>query len=198
MVPPIEQLTADGYDLQFGTNTLGHAHFTLCLIPELAEGAKTSADGKARVVNTSSDAAYHASKEGIDYDTVRDGPERKKSGITALYCQSKLGNVLFSNELARRFADQGITSNALNPGHLKTDLQRHITKVQELLVNWMLYPAPFGALTQLYVGTSPETVNYTGEWFIPWARLAKITTEQRDGEKLWDWIEEQRKGHLIT
>ncbi|KAG9041745.1 hypothetical protein FS837_011813 [Tulasnella sp. UAMH 9824] len=143
MKTPIDELTAEGYDLQWGTNTLGHAHFTICLIPALLEGAKTSSDGKARVVNVSSDAAYGSC---INWDTLRDGPERRKLSPLSLYFQSKFGNYVFSCELARRYGDQGIISNALSPGedmvtqvhtlcdshiwnslgHIITDLQRNI------------------------------------------------------------------------
>ncbi|KAG8873419.1 hypothetical protein FRB97_006737, partial [Tulasnella sp. 331] len=157
---PIGELTSDGYDLQFGTNVLGPAHFTLSLITELIEGAKSSSDGKARVVNTSSDSAYlGVPKNGIDWNTVRDGPARKKMGTMTLYSQSKFANIVFSNELARRYASQGISSNSLNPGHLKTDLQRHMSAAQRTVLGAFLYPAPMGALTQLYVGTSPDTAN---------------------------------------
>ncbi|KAG8892728.1 hypothetical protein FRB99_002485, partial [Tulasnella sp. 403] len=89
MAPPKDQFTVDGYDLQFGTNVLGHAHFTLLLIPELAEGAKSSSDGKARVVNTASDGAYWGPKEGIKWDSLRDGSTRNKMGPMKLYFQSK-------------------------------------------------------------------------------------------------------------
>lgn len=197
MAPPVEELTADGYDLQFGTNVLGHAHLTLLLLPELIAGAKTNADGKARVVNTSSSAAYWA--KTIDFDTLADTEKRRKTYSGNLYCMSKFGNVLFSNELARRYADQGIVSNSLNPGNLRTELQRYTNWFQNLMLQPILYPAPYGALTQLWVGTSPEAGNYNGAWFIPWARPGKIhaaTRNQELGIKLWDWIEEQRKGHL--
>jgi len=81
----------DGYDLQFGTNVLGHAHFTLNLLPELLAGAKGSSDGKARIINTSSSAVYFLPKEGILWDTLekRELNQRKKAGIQFLYCQSK-------------------------------------------------------------------------------------------------------------
>ncbi|KAG8902098.1 hypothetical protein FRC00_001898 [Tulasnella sp. 408] len=88
MVPPLDQLTSDGYDLQFGTNVLGPAHFTLCLLPALLAGAKSSSDGKARVINTASNAATFIDK--IDFDTIRDGPKRQKMGKLSLYYQSKL------------------------------------------------------------------------------------------------------------
>ncbi|KAG8941412.1 hypothetical protein FRC04_004205 [Tulasnella sp. 424] len=197
MIPPIEQLTADGYDLQFGTNVLGHAHLTLLLIPELIAGAKTNTDGKARVVNTSSSAVYYTNT--IDFELLTDTPKRKKTYSSILYGVSKLGNVVFSNELARRYADQGIVSNSVNPGNLKTELQRHANWFQNLLLKPILFPAPYGALTQLWVGTAPEAGNYNGAWFFPWAQPGRVraaTKNQELGTKLWDWIEEQRKGHF--
>lgn len=165
------------------------------------------------------------------------------------------GNLAFSNELARRFAEKGIISNALNPGrtcdwfaalrepflilvrprlstgNLKTDMQRHATAWQRFiraslylhspdfgtlrfdgrtrrlsdghllfrLKSFVLYPvAPLGALTPLYVGTSPETGHTNGGWFVPWARQWKHSAETQDlvlEAELWDWIEEQRKEH---
>lgn len=91
MVPPIDQLTADGYDLQFGTNVLGHYYFTKLLLPTLIESAKTSPDGKARVINTSSSG--HMFVKGLEFDTFRnDGPgekKRKSMGTQTLYAQSK-------------------------------------------------------------------------------------------------------------
>ncbi|KAG8980274.1 hypothetical protein FRB93_009299 [Tulasnella sp. JGI-2019a] len=190
----------DGYDLQFGTNCLGHAHFTLLLIPELINGAKTSSDGKARVVNTSSIVAYTA--DGVDFDSPREDNntyKRQKMGTDALYNQSKYGNVLFSNELAKRYADQNIVSVSLNPGNLRTELQRHFSPLKNRIVGLTLYPAPFGALTQLWAGTSPETKDLNGKWLIPWARVGKMGVDKdlKIGEKLWDWIEEQRKGYLL-
>ncbi|KAG8955906.1 hypothetical protein FRC04_006353 [Tulasnella sp. 424] len=197
MIPPVDQLTSDGYDLQFGTNVLGHAHFTLCLLPVLLKGAKSSSDGKARVVNTASNAADLISK--IDFDTFRDGPERQKMGRIDLYNQSKLGNVIFSNELAKRYASEGIISHSLNPGAISTDLQRHAPGLLVRLLGWMQHPVEFGALTQLWVGTSHEIINTNGGYFIPWARVGTMPKGALNpdvGPKLWDWIEEQRKAHL--
>ncbi|KIO21352.1 hypothetical protein M407DRAFT_218308 [Tulasnella calospora MUT 4182] len=197
MIPPLDQLTSDGYDLQFGTNVLGHAHFTLCLLPALLAGAKSSSDGKARVVNTASNGATFINK--IDFDALRDGPKRQKMGKLNLYYQSKLGNVVFSNELAKRYASQGIISHSLNPGSVKSDLSRHTPSLLLGLVSWMQHPVEFGALTQLWVGTSPEMIDTNGGYFIPWARVGNMPTGALNSEvglKLWDWIEEQRKGHF--
>ncbi|KAG9018794.1 hypothetical protein FRB90_009445 [Tulasnella sp. 427] len=199
MHPPIEQLTEDGFDLQFGTNVLGHAHLTLSLLPALLEGAKSSPDGKVRVVNTSSLSAYHNSTPLIKWDTLRDGPKRKALGNEMLYNQSKYGNIAFSNELARRYSEEGIISNAVNPGNLDTELQRHHGPIVQFLIKLIFtHPAHLGAHTQLWVATSPDVADVNGGWFIPWARQYAHSEETRNPEveaKLWDWVEEQRKGH---
>lgn len=109
MVPPIRDITAQGYDLQFGTNVLGaiycsyvsqlpqliersyfagHFYFTKLLLPALLAGSKSSPDGWARVVNTSSAMAGLGKK--INFKTLTDTPERKKKIAWQLYGQSKL------------------------------------------------------------------------------------------------------------
>ncbi len=147
MIPPVETTTSDGFDLQFGTNVLGHGIFTLELLPLLLAGAKTSSDNKARVINTSSVVAYKTST--INWDAMRDLEARKKLGTSALYDQifreSSLlssmisesrsqGVLVFSNELARKYGSQGIVSATLNPGNLRTELQRHMSSIQQPVV----------------------------------------------------------------
>ncbi|KAF8799007.1 NAD(P)-binding protein [Phlegmacium glaucopus] len=194
MVPPVEQVTVQGYDLQFGTNVLGHFYFTKLLLPTLLAAAKTSPDGKARIVNTSS--LGHIFSSGLDFNTFKDGPARKKKGIQTLYAQSKLGNVHVSNEFAKRYGEQGIVSTSLNPGNIKSDLQRHISPFEYLMVAFLLQPLPYGALTQLWVGTSPEGAELNGKYLIPWARVGKATSVANDPKlsgELWTWLEEQVK-----
>ena len=86
MGPPIEQLTADGYDLQWGTNVVGHFYFTELLMSALLAGAQTSPDKHARVVTTSSSGAY---LDTLHWETFKDSPERRKKSTQALYHQSK-------------------------------------------------------------------------------------------------------------
>ncbi|KAJ7641842.1 NAD-binding protein [Roridomyces roridus] len=196
MFPPIASLTPDGYDLQFGTNVLGHFHLTTLLLPFLLSSA--SSTSQARIVTVSSmghQVAYTA--PGILFDTLRDGPERIKMGTHKLYGQSKFGNILFSNELARRYGQQGIVSIALHPGNIKTDLARHSGTIQSATTNWMLYPVELGALTQLYAGTAPEASALGGKYLLPWARLGKPHPQTNDAElaaKMWRWCEAQVKG----
>ncbi|KZS95276.1 NAD(P)-binding protein [Sistotremastrum niveocremeum HHB9708] len=194
MVPPIDQLTKQGYDLQFGTNVIGHYLFTKELTPVLLATANPNVPGgKVRVVNTSSSASMF---ETLKWDTFRDGPARKKLGVQQLYAQSKFGNVVVANEFARRYGDKGIVSTALNPGNIQSDLQRHVGPFLMAILKLMLHPTPMGAVTQLWAGTSPEGEDLNGKYLIPWARIGETRKESRDqklAEKLWNWLEEETK-----
>jgi len=204
MFPPIEDLTHDGYDLQFGVNVLGHFYLTQLLLPVLLATAKLNPDGKARVVNTSS--IGHELFDGIHFDTLLYSAEgqskeivekaRKRLGTSQLYNQSKVGNVIHARELAKRYGDQGLVATSCNPGNLWTDLQRNVTGVGRIFLRWLCHPAPFGALTQVWAGTSPETKDLNGKYLIPWARVgeaAKCATNDGANQKLWDWLEAQVK-----
>ncbi|KAI5118896.1 hypothetical protein M0805_002812 [Coniferiporia weirii] len=192
MYCPVTELTEDGYDMQFGTNVIGHFYLTTLLLPALFEGAKDSPDGKARVVTTSS--IGHSLFPAVDYDALTDTPKRSSYSTHELYCQTKLANVMFARELAKRYADQGIVSTSCNPGNLRTNLQRYTTGAQKKILNWLCHPASFGALTQLYAGTSPETVDFNGKYFIPWARVgtaSKAALNDEQSEKLWNWLDQE-------
>jgi retinol dehydrogenase-12 len=106
--------------------------------------------------------------------------------------------VIFSNELARRYGKQGVNSNALNPGNLGTDLLRHLNRVETWILKLLatLHEPSMGALTPLWVGTSPTLEGCNGEFFIPWARRGKPNRCAGDlelGTALWDWMEDQVK-----
>ncbi|THH16750.1 hypothetical protein EW146_g3938 [Bondarzewia mesenterica] len=171
MTPPMDDVTAQGYDSQFGTNVLGHFFFTTLLLPVLLRTAASSTNPthKARIVNVSSNAhELMTVPGGINWDSLRKGeaatPARRKLGKNALYGQSKLGDVLFSNELARRYGNQGIVSNSLNPGGVRTELQRHVNNpIARLIISALVYDVSYGVLTQLYLGTAPEALEMNGQ-----------------------------------
>ncbi|KAL1750854.1 hypothetical protein FB107DRAFT_251852 [Schizophyllum commune] len=192
---PVDMVTIDGYDCQFGTNVLGHFYLTKLLLPTLLSTAKNSTDGTVRVVNTASSG--HTIVDKIDFNTLKDGPARRKMSMTNLYGQSKLGNVLFSNELARRYGDEGIVSTSLNPGNLSSNLYRHMNPIVLKLMNWtVLYPNAMGALTQLYAGTM-DGKELNGKYLIPWARVGHPSRAGSDAvlaKALWKWCEEQVEG----
>lgn len=191
MGPPIDQVTAQGYNLQFGVHVLGPFCLTKLLLPTLIATAKSSPDGKVRVINTSSSLHLLGN---LNYNKLKDGPARRKSSSLLLYCQSKYATVILSSELARRYGDQGIVSVCLNPGTLHSGLQRHLNKVQYAILNLILYPIPFGALSGLWAGTSVDGANLNGKYVVPWARLGSPRANAQapaTGEKLWEWMEEQ-------
>jgi len=193
-VPPIEQLTAQGYDSQFGTNVLGHFYFTKLLLPTLLAAAKTSPDGQARIVNISSSA--HRFTSSIDFNTFKESPARTKKGSQGLYAQSKLGNIQVSNEFAKRYGEQGIVSMSVNPGNIRSDIQRYLSPFEYFVLNTILYPISYGALTQLWGGTSPQGAELNGKYLMPWARVGEATSAANDAKgsaELWVWLEEQVK-----
>ncbi len=114
MATPFER-TADGFELQFGVNHLGHF-----LLTHLLEDALLASPA-ARVVNVSSDALAMG---GMDFD---DPNYREREYTTwGAYAQSKTANVLMVLELNRRFADRGLTALAVHPGVVATDLSRYL------------------------------------------------------------------------
>lgn len=192
MHPPMTALTTEGYDLQFGTNVLGHFYFTKLLLPVLVSTAQSSPEKNVRVVNTSS-WSHHVAY--LDFDTFKDTPARKRKSSDWLYGQSKFGNIVFSNELARRYGDQGIVSTSLHPGAIYTDLQRN-ESLPKGLMKKSLYTVEKGALSQLRAGTAPEAAAWNGKYLVPWAKLGKPVAGTNDpevGKRLWDWLEEQVK-----
>lgn len=191
MDPPVEQVTEDGFDLQFGTNVLGHFYLTKLLLPLLLSTAKSSPDGTVRVVNTSSNGHMFS---GLDFDTFKDGPKRRAKSGMELYSQSKTGNIVFSAELHRRYRDQGIVSTSLHPGTIKSELARYQGGFVRWIFSLVVYDVSYGAITQLYAGTSPDVVGLGGQYFIPWARVGEPRADTQDpqiGKELWSYMEEQ-------
>ncbi|KAI0809193.1 NAD(P)-binding protein [Irpex lacteus] len=190
---PIDQLTAQGFDMQFGVNVIGHWYLTELLMPALLAVAQEEPGQKARVITTSSLASYI---DTIHWDTLKDTPQRRKVALDGLYNRSKHANVVVSNEVARRYGDKGIVAISVNLGNLRTELQRTLTGVKKWIIDKILYPAPYGALTQLYAGTDPHALDLNGAFLIPWARVGKARKEALDpavGKKLWDWLEDHTK-----
>ncbi|KAG8747751.1 hypothetical protein FRC10_011880 [Ceratobasidium sp. 414] len=201
MVSPVELKTANGYDLQFGTNVLGHYLFTTLLLPTLIHTAQTN--GTARVVNTSSGAHWAAPSGGINYATLlpndpRADEARQKMGSASLHAQSKWAIVAFSTELARRYTSQGIISTSLHPGSIRNEWHNSLTGIWKWVVDMWVKPTTWGALTQLYAGTAPEGVGFSGKYLIPWGRVSTPrpgVLDEGAGRKLWAWLEEQAKQH---
>ncbi|CDZ98222.1 Dehydrogenases with different specificities (related to short-chain alcohol dehydrogenases) [Phaffia rhodozyma] len=202
MLPPSGSVTTHGHDLQFGTNCLGHYHLTTILIPTLLSSPNKK-EGFPRVVNTSSCAHLFGYRGGIDWGSLKvdeqTGNFKSPRFPATLYAQSKLGNVIFSNELNSRYSDQGLISMACHPGCLNSDLGRNTYSIVWKVMSWtMMYPSAMGALTQLWGGTSPEGKDLGGKYLIPWAKVGDASpcaTDETLGRDLWQWFESQTEGY---
>jgi retinol dehydrogenase 12 len=149
-------LTADGFELHFGVNHLGHFALTQLLLPRLAG----SGPG-ARVVNVSSDAHYNAA--GIDFAAVR----QRTATFAGMreYCVSKLCNVLFSQELARRAAGTGVQSYALHPGVVASDIWRRVPRLARPFITRRMLTIEQGAVTSVYCATSAAVAADSGLFY---------------------------------
>ena len=148
-------ITRDGFELAFGVNHLGHFALTTALLDCLAASAP------ARVVNVSSDSHYQA--KGIDFEAVR----RRTASVTGMreYAVSKLSNVLFTQELARRVADRGVTAYALHPGVVASDIWRRVPWPVRPLITRRMITTEEGARTSLYCATAPEVAQVSGRFY---------------------------------
>ncbi|KAI0809186.1 NAD(P)-binding protein [Irpex lacteus] len=187
---PMEQLTAQGFDMVFGVNVIGHWYFTELLLPALLAVSEDNPGQNSRVITTSSFAAY---MNTIHWESIKDGPVRRSMTLDDFYDQSKHANIIVSNEVARRYGDKGIVAISVNPGNILTEMAKsNLTWWHRILLWPILYSPPFGALTQLRAGTDPSVATYNGAFMIPWARIGKAPPQTDDpavGKKLWDWLE---------
>jgi len=197
-------VTKDGYESQFGTNVVGHFAFTKLLLPTLESTASKEAKGNVRVINVSSAAHKLAPSGGIVFNELHLlnywWAEWRRYG------QSKLGNILLTNEITRRYGPKGIYSISVHPGGVNTNLASGTNLVQNTLgplknwTNWlagffMLTPAQ-GAITQLYAGTSPDIVtkNLNGAYLVPYGEVTQPSSYGQNAElaeKLWDFLDKE-------
>lgn len=148
--------TKDGFELAFGTNHLGHFLFTMLLLERLKESAP------ARIVNVASTAHYKA--KGIDWEAVRQ-PTRTFVGLHE-YEVSKLANVLFTKELARRLPKEQVTAYALHPGVIASDIwQRRMPRPLAWIAKRFMDTPEDGARTSVYCATSPEVAEHSGRYY---------------------------------
>lgn len=198
MAPPRRVKTSDGFELQLGTNHLGHFALTAQLLP-LLRGAR-----RARVVTVSSVAARNAA---IDFDDLQ--AERRYTPM-GVYGQSKLANLLFAFELQRRSeaGGWGVSSMAAHPGISRTDLipngagRASLQGFARSLLWFLFQPAAQGALPTLFAATSPDAVG--GAYYGPdklgetrgapaRAKIPAKAEDTRAAARLWD-VSEQLTG----
>ena len=172
-------MTVDGIETTFAVN-----HLAYFLLTNLLLGAINRA-APARVVNVSSRAHTSAT---INFDDIQG--ERHYGGWSA-YCQSKLANILFTCELARRVESSGVTVNCLHPGVIATGLFRNLPKIFHLPLRLFLSSPEKGAETSVYLAASPEVEGVTGKYFAN-KRAVTSSPESRDpavARQLWELSE---------
>jgi retinol dehydrogenase 12 len=173
-------LTSDGFELLFGVNHLGHFAFTTALLECLTSS-------QARIVNVASDAHFQA--PGIDFDRLR-RPARTIAAIRE-YAVSKLCNVLFTQELARRMTGTGVTAYALHPGVVASDIWRRVPWPVRPLMTRRMLSVDEGAATSLYCATAPELAQVSGRYYEKCAEREPSQVATPDlGARLWERSEE--------
>ena len=182
-----QQKSEDGNDMMLQVNHLSPFLLTTLLLDKLR------ASTPARIINVSSRMHANASDYGFD-----DFQFARSYGVAKAYARTKLYNVLFTRELARRLAGSGVTANALHPGMIRTgigkdgDLRGLAALVWPLLQRWKGRPVEEGARVPLHLATAPELEGVTGKYFTTNLREAEPSALARDdaaARKLWEMSE---------
>ncbi|KAH6689816.1 short-chain dehydrogenase/reductase, partial [Plectosphaerella plurivora] len=190
-------VTREGYELQWGTNHMGHALLARLLLPVLQATVKKTSPKEVRVVAVSSYGHSQVPKGEFRFDTLKNKAE--ELGAYGCYYQSKLGNVLWARQMAKQHP--GLTVAAVHPGLVQTQLMDGATAtpffVRMLLrVGYgLLATVENGARNQLWACVSKDVVS--GEYYEPVGVSGKASangTNDALAQEVWDWTE----GELST
>jgi NAD(P)-dependent dehydrogenase (short-subunit alcohol dehydrogenase family) len=182
-----------GLEMQFLTNHMGH----FVLVNRLLERVIEARAG--RVVMVSSLGHYTSVAGGINFNNL--SGEKRYTPFT-FYGQSKLANLLMSNELARKLEGSRATSNAIHPGIIMTPLMRNIGDIRATLTGIFSWPVSRsveqGAATQCYVAASPNLEGVSGHYFADCnpARMSAHGQNPELASRLWAVSEELAAGYL--
>lgn len=166
----------NGFEAMIGVMHLGHFLLTNLLLERVL------AAPAPRIVVTSSELHKRGQ---IDYDSFTN-PKRHRIGISG-YAQAKLANLLFTRELARRYADRGLTANAFHPGTVATGVWRELPPPLPWLAGKFMVSPAEGADTGNWLATDAETGEFSGEYCVD-RRVARGSSKSRDPElaaELW-------------
>ncbi len=173
------RVTPEGLELTFALNHMAYFVLTQALREKLAASAP------ARIVSTASDAHQGAS---LDFDDLQSA--KGYSGFK-VYGRSKLANILFTRELARRLAGTGVTANCLHPGFVATRFGRSsgglVGRLFPLIQTLAITPEQ-GGDTVIYLASSPDVANVTGQYFVK-RKAAEPSAAARDdaaAKRLWE------------
>lgn len=187
----------EGIEKIFVVNFLGHFLLVNRLLPALL------ANGSSRIVHVSSARAYKsAPPEGIDFENLQG---EREFDATQAYARSKLANALFSLELARRLEGSGVTSNAVHPGLVQTNIARTAPALLrgafDLFGGLVAKTPGEGAATQVYVATSPLLEGVSGAYFEDCNPVRVSGEHHMDDQalamRLWDVAQQMTGQYLI-
>ena len=170
-------LSADGYEIAFATNHLGPFLLTQLLLPRLREAPQ------GRIVNVSSDA--HRTVKAIDWSLL-DHPVPRGKGF-AQYALTKLMNVLHATELARRLGATRVTTYALHPGAVATNVWRELPRPMQWIIKLVTISSEKGARTPVYCATAPELSTTSGHYYVRCHEVAAnpLASDETLAGELW-------------
>lgn len=187
--------TRDGHEVQFGTNHFGHSVLFKLLLPTMLRTTELPGTD-VRLVFIASSLYSQAPRGGILFEDLHSTQE--KLGTWTRYAQSKLANILYAAEVARRYPK--ITAVSLHPGIVGTGLVEDLGLFSKALVyigaGFRPKSPEDGARNGLWAATTALKNIRSGAYYEPVGKEAKLSSTARDGDlakKLWDWTEEQLK-----
>ncbi|KAF8992356.1 oxidoreductase [Cyathus striatus] len=197
-------LTKDGYEVQFGTNHLGHALIIRLLLPVLLQTVETNPENSINsgriVILTSQGFSLHPTG-GIVFKDLRTVQE-STFGPWVRYGQSKLANVLYASELSRRYGDK-ITSLSVHPGVIKTGLVTGLSWKHRALIHLTTIGKTVsleeGTWNTLWASTVDKGGVVNGEFYEPVGKPGKHARESKNEKlagELWEWTENQLEEYL--
>jgi NAD(P)-dependent dehydrogenase (short-subunit alcohol dehydrogenase family) len=181
------RVTEDGFEATFAVNHLGPFLLTELLLDRIKKSAP------ARIVNVAS-TAHQGARKGLDFDDLQ---STRAYGGMQVYSKSKLANIYFTTELARRLEGSGVTVNALHPGTVATGYGRDGDSSGLLafglkVIKPFILTAAQGARTSIYLASSPEVEGVTGRYFVKnKARSpSRVAQDDEAARRLWKISEE--------
>ncbi|CRK97376.1 CLUMA_CG010766, isoform B [Clunio marinus] len=184
LVSGVKDKTKDGFELTFGVNHLGPFLLTNLLLDLL----KNASPSRIVIVSSYTHVFGKINKDDLMYD--------KKYNGTIAYAQSKLANILFSNELSRRLIGTGVTVNSCHPGLVKTDIMRKwsFKRYYEVAISPWLRTPEEGAQTQIRLAVDPDLERVSGKYFSNCKETG--TAKKAKDEELAACMSETKQIHL--
>lgn len=183
--------TEDGFEMHFGVNYLGHFLLTN-LLPDTLKASAPS-----RIINLSSIMHIFGVINRSDLNN------RQSFGKHKAYAQSKLANILFTQELSRRLQGTGVTVNAVHPGDTKTSITQNLDhwyeKLGVLLVHYHFKTPKSGAQTSIRLAVDPELETCSGEYFADCkVRNVFASARKNNNDAEWLWMQSEKMTKLTS